>query len=146
LASRFARRVTKPERVGAPVICIGNIVAGGAGKTPVAIAIARRLAAMQRHPHILTRGYGGSNAGPLRRDPPRHRAAEVGDEPLLLARVAPTWVARDRPPGARAAIDFGADVIVMDDGLQNVSLVKDLSLVVVDGSYGFGNGHVMPAG
>ena len=146
LAGRFARRTTTPERVAAPLICVGNIVTGGAGKTPVALAIAQRLAATGRHPHFLTRGYGGRSVGPLRVVRARHTASEVGDEPLLLARVAPTWVARERPAGARAAIDHGADVIVMDDGFQNTSLAKDLSLVVVDGGYGFGNGRVMPAG
>ena len=146
LAGRIERRLTTPRRVPAPVICVGNIVAGGAGKTPVAISIAQRLTAMGRHPHFVTRGYGGRSPGPLRVDRARHAAAEVGDEPLLLARVAPTWVARERVRGALLAVDHGADVIVMDDGLQNASLKKDLSLVVVDGGYGFGNRHVMPAG
>ena len=145
LAGRLVRRTT-PERAEVPVVCVGNLVAGGAGKTPVAISIAQRLTAMRLHPHILTRGYGGTSAVPLRVDRARHTAALVGDEPLLLARVAPTWVAQDRPAGARAAIDRGADVLVMDDGFQNASLAKDLSLLVVDGGYGFGNGRVMPAG
>jgi tetraacyldisaccharide 4'-kinase len=146
LAGRIERRAAKPERVKAAVVCVGNLVAGGAGKTPVAMSIAQRLTAMNRHPHVLTRGYGGRSAGPLRVDRTRHTAEDVGDEPLLLARIAPTWVARARVKGAQLAVDLGADVIVMDDGLQNASLVKDLSLVVVDGGYGFGNGRVMPAG
>lgn len=145
-AGRIARATARPYRAAAPVVCVGNIVVGGAGKTPVALAVAKRLLQMRRHPHFLTRGYGGGSAGPLRVQPARHDARVVGDEPLLLARVAPTWVARDRAAGARAAIAAGADAIVMDDGLQNGSLAKDLSLVVVDGGYGFGNGRVMPAG
>jgi len=146
LAGRIERGSTRPERVAAPVICIGNIVAGGAGKTPVAISIAKRLAARHRHPHFVSRGYGGSAAGPLQVDRARHDSRMVGDEPLLLARAAPTWVSRDRADGARAAITAGADVIIMDDGMQNNSLAKDLTLLVVDGGYGFGNGRIMPAG
>jgi tetraacyldisaccharide 4'-kinase len=136
----------RPARVAAPVICVGNLVAGGAGKTPVALAIGRMLAARGRAPHFLTRGYGGRLAGPVRIAPDLHASCDVGDEALLLARVAPTWVARERPAGALAALAAGAGSIVMDDGFQNPSLAKDLALVVIDGTYGFGNGRVMPAG
>lgn len=143
-----AHRLDKAEeyRPAVPVICIGNIVAGGAGKTPVSMDLARRLLAAGRKPHMLTRGYGGTEIGPRAVDPDRHDSARVGDEALLLAEVAPTWVARWRPDGAVAAVEMGADLIIMDDGFQNGSIAKDLSLVVVDGSYGFGNGRPIPAG
>jgi tetraacyldisaccharide 4'-kinase len=138
-AARLARN---GWRAPVPVICIGNPTVGGAGKTPMAVAVARMLAAAGEHPVFLTRGYGGRLAGPLLVDPSRHHAAEVGDEPLLLARVAPTIVARDRVAGARLA----SGVIVMDDGFQNPSLAKDFSVLVVDGRRGAGNGRVIPAG
>lgn len=133
-------------RAAMPVICVGNIIAGGAGKTPVASALADRLIARGVAVHLLTRGYGGTETGPLLVDPNHHNFSQVGDEALLLARHAPTWVARWRPHGAVAAADNGARVLLMDDGFQNPTLAKDLSLVVVDGGYGFGNWRVMPAG
>jgi tetraacyldisaccharide 4'-kinase len=134
----------RPWRAGVPVICIGNLVVGGAGKTPIVLSLADRL--RPRGAHILSRGYGGSLAGPIAVDPARHTAAQVGDEPLLLAAAAPTWVARDRVAGAKAAVAAGAKLLLLDDGLQNPNLIKDLALVAVDGAYGFGNGAVLPAG
>jgi tetraacyldisaccharide 4'-kinase len=125
-----------------PVICVGNLSVGGTGKTPVAESIARLVAGA----HFLSKGYGGREKGPLRVDPNRHDHEQVGDEPLLLAEVAPCWVARDRIKGASAAEAAGARCVVMDDGFQDPSLAKDLSLLVVDGLRGFGNGRCMPAG
>jgi tetraacyldisaccharide 4'-kinase len=146
LGGAIRRSGILPYRAGIPVICVGNLVAGGAGKTPICLDLARRLRAQGIEVHLLTRGHGGKQAGPLRVDPARHDAAQVGDEALLLARAAPCWLARDRSQGARAAEAAGAEMLVMDDGFQNPSLEKDLSLMVVDGGYGFGNGRVMPAG
>jgi tetraacyldisaccharide 4'-kinase len=131
-------------RAGVPVLCIGNFTVGGSGKTPTAISVAKLLAEAGRRPFFLSRGYGGTLAGPVRVD--TQPAAAVGDEPRLLARVAPTIVARDRPAGARAAIAAGADAIVMDDGWQNPSLAKDFVIAVLDGRRGIGNGRVFPAG
>ncbi len=146
-AAGAARRAwTRPWCAPVPVICVGNLVAGGAGKTPLAIAIARRLRLSGRAVHLLSRGYGGRLAGPVAVDPMRHDAAQVGDEPLLLAEAAPCWVARDRIAGAKAAIAAGAKLLLLDDGLQNPSIAKDLSLLVIDGEYGLGNGRVLPAG
>lgn len=141
-----AARMRRPgERAGVPVICVGNLTVGGGGKTPTAIAVARLLLEAGLRPVFLTRGYGGRLAGPAPVDPAAP-AAEVGDEPLLLARTAPTILSRDRLAGARAALERPVDAIVMDDGLQNPALAKDIALVALDGRRGIGNGRVFPAG
>ena len=145
LAGRVRRWRTKGARAGIPIVCIGNVVAGGAGKTPTALAVAARLRAMGRKPVFLSRGHGGRLAGPVLVDPAQHDAADVGDEPLLLAAAGPAIVARDRVAGAALAAAHG-DVVVMDDGFQNPAVAHDLSLLVVDGEVWFGNGRVIPAG
>jgi tetraacyldisaccharide 4'-kinase len=129
-----------------PVICVGNFVLGGAGKTPVAMAVAAACRRIGRKPAFLTRGYGGSERGPLLVQEKNQTARQVGDEALLLARVAPTVVSADRMAGARLIAEMGNNIIIMDDGFQNPSIHKDLSLVVVDGGAGVGNGWTFPAG
>ncbi len=128
------------------MLCCGNAGVGGAGKTTLALDLGRRLLARGVRVHFLTRGYGGRARHPTRVDPARHDAATVGDEPLLLAALAPSWVAADRAASARAAVAAGAEALLMDDGLQNPTLAKDLSFLVIDGAAGFGNGRLLPAG
>jgi len=146
-AGATARRMARSGwQAPVPVICCGNATAGGAGKTTVALDIGRRLADRGVAAHFLLRGYGGSLKGPTRVDPQGHDSTQVGDEALLLAANRPTWISADRGAGGQSAVAAGAQAIVMDDGLQNPTLEKDLSLLVIDGTFGFGNGRVIPAG
>lgn len=142
-----ARRLSRPGwRAPVPVLCVGNVGVGGAGKTTVVLDLVTRLIARGIAVHCLTRGYGGRVRDPLRVDVDRHSARLVGDEPLLLAQRAPTWVGADRAASARLAVAAGAEALVMDDGLQNPGLEQDLAFLVIDGAVGFGNGRVIPAG
>jgi len=146
-AATAGRMAETGEHAGAPAICVGNFVAGGAGKTPAAIALAQMLIADGKRVAFLSRGYGGAKrVEPVEVDPNVHDAAAVGDEPLLLARVAPCWVGTDRVQSARRAVEAGAEALILDDGLQNPALAKDLAFAVVDGEAGFGNGLCVPAG
>ncbi len=147
VARATARRVARPGwRAPVPVICCGNAGVGGAGKTTLVLDLAARLQARGLCVHLLTRGHGGTARGTLRVDPADHDAALVGDEALLLAACAPTWVGADRGASARLAVAGGAQVLLMDDGLQNPTLARDCGLLVIDGAAGFGNGCVLPAG
>lgn len=152
-AAATARRLARarPLDPGLPVISIGNLTVGGSGKTPVTRETVRLLREAGVDAHVLSRGYGGRLKGPVQVDPASHTAADVGDEPLMMARDGPMWVARDRPAGALAARAAGAAAVVMDDGHQNPSLSKALSVVVVDGEtrnreWPFGDGSVFPSG
>ena len=146
-ARATARRVARPGWTApVPVLCVGNATVGGTGKTPLCLDILTRLRARGVEAHALTRGHGGAAHGVVRVDPAGHDARAVGDEALLLASVAPTWTGADRGASARAAVAAGAQVLVMDDGLQNPSLVHDAGILVIDGAAGFGNGHLLPAG
>lgn len=138
-------RRSKPK-VTVPVLCVGNLIMGGTGKTPTVIALAKKFQELGQTPHILTRGYGGQSHTALRVDPELHTAEQVGDEALLLAEIAPTWVGADRYQSAVAAIAAGANLLIMDDGLQNPSLFQDFKIAVFDGQIPLDNTQVFPAG
>lgn len=139
-------RDATPYKASVPVLCVGNLTLGGSGKTPVVRALRQRAKAAGIEAHVLLRGHGGALPGPVLADPSRHDADAVGDEALLHASDGPVWVSRDRAAGAREAQAAGAQLLILDDGFQNPSLHKDLSLIVIDAETGFGNGRVFPAG
>jgi tetraacyldisaccharide 4'-kinase len=145
-ASTWREARITPIKVEIPVICVGNIVMGGAGKTPTVMALVEILKSIGHVPHILSRGYGGYLRDTILVNPSEHSYLQVGDEPLLLAQIAPTWIGTDRITSARAAKKAGASIVVMDDGLQNPSLFKDFNLIVIDAIQGFGNQLMFPAG
>jgi tetraacyldisaccharide 4'-kinase len=145
-AGRMRRALSHPYRAAVPVVCVGNLVAGGAGKTPVTLALSTWLLERNILVHVVTRGYRGRLRGPVRIDAARHDALAVGDEALLHAARTVCWVARERAAGVRAAVEAGARVILLDDGLQNPTIAKTLSIIVIDTAYGFGNRRVIPAG
>lgn len=145
-AGRLRQALSRTVKLSRPVICVGNLVAGGAGKTPVTLAIAQTLCNRNYQPHIISRGYGAQVNTPIHVDTRLHTFDIVGDEPLLLANAAPTWVCKDRNAACEQAIQAGASHLIFDDGFQNPTIQKDLSLLVVDGLQGFGNFNVLPAG
>ncbi|GBR49510.1 tetraacyldisaccharide 4'-kinase [Neokomagataea thailandica] len=148
VVSRIAQqRSTQPGyHASVPVLCCGNATTGGTGKTPLTLDFVRRLQARGHTPHILSRGHGGKQHGPLAVNPSRYTARDVGDEPMLLSACAPTWIGANRGNTAQLAVSEGADCLVMDDGFQNTTLNKTLSLLIVDGASGFGNQRVLPSG
>ena len=146
LISKIDRKIKKTRKVGIPVICVGNINTGGSGKTPLVIYLTNLLKKKKINTHIVSRGYLGKLHGPIKVDIKKHTYKDVGDESLLLAKETTTWVSKNKFEGALMATLHGADVIILDDGLQNYSLHQDLKIIVVDGGFGFGNEFILPAG
>ena len=146
LVRKKIQRDRAPWKAPIPVICVGNLLAGGQGKTPIALSIGKVLKLNNKSVHFISRGYGGSLRGPLLVDPRVNTASEVGDEPILLSEIAPTWICVDRIAGIKLAYEMGAKIVVMDDGFQNPSVKKDFSILAFDADVGFGNGRLIPAG
>ncbi|MEM6780286.1 MAG: tetraacyldisaccharide 4'-kinase [Pseudomonadota bacterium] len=148
LGHSFHQKGKTAYRASIPVLCVGNAVVGGSGKTPTVLALIDVLKEQElcKNPFVLTRGYGGSIQSPVQVDPQNHNTAQVGDEALLLARKAPVIKSADRAAGAKMAEELGADMILMDDGLQNPTLHQDIKVLVVDSVFGFGNERLLPAG
>ncbi len=147
IAGRLRRATNnKPYRSKVPVVCVGNVTVGGAGKTPIVFAITELLKKDGFKVAIASRGYKGDITNPTIVDKNRHTVNSVGDEPLMLARIAPTYIAKKRKAAIQMAEKNGANIIIMDDGLQNPTIAKDISLLIIDGKYGVGNGFIMPAG
>jgi len=144
----FHQTFSRAEKADIPVLCVGNLVAGGTGKTPCCIALLQyiRDAGLAKNPGFMLRGYGGASRGPVLVNPKTHSDWDVGDEALILTQHAPTIVAADRVAGAALAADHDIDFLIMDDGLQNPGIHKDIKIIVVNGEMGFGNGEIMPAG
>ncbi len=148
IAHKAHQKSQNPYKAACPVICVGNAVVGGSGKTPTVLALVDmvRDLGLAKNPYILTRGYGGSLEGPVQVDAQIHSSRAVGDEAMMLAKKAPVIKSADRAAGAKLATDSGADLIIMDDGLQNPGLYKDIKVLVVDAMSGFGNERLLPAG
>ena len=144
LISRIGNFLRKKDSVGVPIICVGNLVTGGSGKTPIVLFLSNLF--KKKNVHIITRGYGGNLKGPIKVDKKLHNLSEVGDEALLLAKENIVWVSKNKYEGVFAATLNGAELIILDDGLQNNSIKKDFNIIVVDGDFGFGNGLMLPAG
>ncbi|MBT7641412.1 MAG: tetraacyldisaccharide 4'-kinase [Rhodobiaceae bacterium] len=140
------RKVTHAQHPGKPVICVGNLTAGGAGKTPSVQWLIEWLTQENKAPAVLSRGFGGSLKGPIKVDPKHHSAAQVGDEPLMLAETCAVYICADRHQSLRLAAQDGHAVMVKDDGFQNPSMTHHFNLIVIDGATGIGNGRLLPAG